>query len=73
MRPIPSGEKHWSEVKKLLEEDRWREWYVADELHRDPAGGGIGHKENGTHPVTVRQVCLGEVRPPQNDGFNMNL
>ena len=34
----------------------WFEWSVLDNLWKDPSKGGIGHRENGTHPNTQKQV-----------------
>ena len=34
----------------------WFEWCVLDRLWKDPSKGGIGHRENGTHPNTQKQV-----------------
>ncbi len=62
-KPIPVAllcagveEKHWREVLPMLDSEHWHHWNVSSDLPKDPHGGGIGHNENGTHPVTIRQV-----------------
>ena len=46
------------EVKAMLRRNvgAWFEWCVLDRLWKDPSKGGIGHRENGTHPNTQKQV-----------------
>ena len=34
----------------------WFEWCVLKDLWKDPKKGGIGHRENGTHPNTQKSV-----------------
>ncbi len=53
-------EKHWREIQPMFQCDHWQQWHVSHDLPRDPHGGGIGHNENGTHPVTIRQVVAQE-------------
>ncbi len=47
---------HWRDIQPMFTCDHWHHWHVSPDLPRDPHAGGIGHNENGTHPVTIREV-----------------